>query len=308
VKFFLNFYQSPTIGALLANREYAPVPSIVISQFGIWMKCRGQPALPAQATTVRTMSVPQEIAFLSNLFSSIFDDPTSNVQWALDINEDEVNLERLLNSEVEIALVNPFNTISDTYQSLLNDPDFLVFPAFTFAWTWTYNPILATGITIADKQLVLDPETVFLIYYSCIITWDHPKILALNPWLADVFGLLTNVPMQQVIPCSIIASKVPGANYLIDQSTKFSNRFPFGDVSYCVGNYSQELWDAYYSCKSLPAYNLQYTENEIVSSSLVMGTIGGSGYMVSKTFRNIQTIYFPNSNNSILVTQHLFTD
>ena len=295
VEFFLNFYQSSTLASLLAIREYAPVPSIVmtqldiINQFPTWVKCRGQPALPTQPTTTRTMSVPGEISFLSNLFASVYSDPQGEINWELDVNTDEINLERLLNSEVELAFINPANINQQLYQETLNDKDYLVLPAFAFAWSWVYNSALTPNINIKDKPLILDLHTISLIYHSCFHYWNDTNLLTLNPWLSDIIGN-TSVPIEMIIACSTATNTVPGGNFILNEIKTYNQLNPDSDSAYCSGNYSYK--NNFYTCTNVPSIGLQWTQNEAVSSSLVTGTNGGMGYMVSETIQKFKQFNF----------------
>ena len=283
VKFFINFYQSPTVTALLKNRDYAPVPSIVmaqldtINQLGQWVKCHGQSALQVQPTTVRTMSVPSQLAFLANLFASVYTSK-NKVSWELDVNEDKINLERLLNSEVDLAIVNPATIDPVLYQQTLNDPDYLVLPAFAFAWTWVYNVQLNNNVSIASQTLVLDVPTIAQLFGSCITNWNDSHLLTLNPWLSEITNN-ASIPIQLIGPCLGSKSSINGHTFILSRISDYIAANPSSDSAFCINNfkYVQE----FLTCKNVPEVGIQWTQTEAVSSSLVAGTNAGMGYFMA---------------------------
>jgi len=293
VEFFLYFYQSATVASLLANRNYSPVPSIVMEQlniietFGTLVQCRGQSALATIPTTKRTLGVSTQISFLSSLFTSIYKD--SNIDWQLDVNTDEINFKRLLNSEVDLIIVNPDNIDEELYSVITDsinadgtinyDSDYLILPSFTFGWSFLYNTQLTDDYDFAvestARPMIFDMETIGLIYDSCILDWQNINILTLNPWLAPLIGN-NHTAIQQIIPCLTSTMKdSPATQFIRSEIQKYVTLNPNSRLAHCQGNYSFER--QYEQCINIPAYGVQFIGNEAVSASLIYGTNGGMG-------------------------------
>lgn len=191
VQFMLNFYQSPTVASLLATRKIAAVPDIVMTQLdivktlGTLIRCRGAPAIPLAKTNTRVLGVPNELSFLASLLSSVYVDTDPTVKWALNVDYDQVLLERLLDSETDLTIFNPANVDASLYAEMRESGEYHFIPTFLFAWSFNYNPKLNDSIDLSalGKQLVLNVETVGLITQYCIKYWNDPMIMTLNPWM-----------------------------------------------------------------------------------------------------------------------------
>jgi hypothetical protein len=145
VQFWLWFYSSSIVSGLLATRQYAPVPSIVLTELDVvddlstQTYCRGEVALPATPTVTRIMGAPT-VSFLSGLFANLYQTVDDTVLWTVQSNTDQVTLQQLLDAEIDIAFINPANVDQGLLQATLASPDFLVLPTNLIAPALGYNP------------------------------------------------------------------------------------------------------------------------------------------------------------------------
>jgi phosphate transport system substrate-binding protein len=284
VEFWVWFFSNAVVSGLLANREYAPVPSIVlyeldvINELSTAITCRGEVALPTTATTTRLIGAPTSINFLSNLFANLYGSYDSTVVWEVQENTDDVILQQLVNAELDIAFVNPNNVDTELMNEVLADSLYLAMPVFLTADALAYNPQLAANISIAGYTVTLDMQTVGLIQYSCINYWNDPRILEQNPWLALLLPDVSVQPLLifQVQGCGQAAQN-PLEHALLDAVHEYQEAARDEVLLWCMNNYSQALLDASDNCKSIPAAGILFTPSEETVPSLLLGIPGSMG-------------------------------
>ena len=281
VQFWVWYYSSAIAAGLLATREYAPVPSIVLTQLDVVhqlstaVTCRGEVALPTTTTTTRFIGAPVSVSFLSTLFATLYASQDSSVVWEVQQNSDALILQQIIDAEVDVAFVDPANVDPGLMQAVVDAPDFLVLPAYLTAVAYIYNPALTSNISITGYNLTLDMATIILINYGCINAWNDPAIVAQNPFLATLLPAftVTPVPISRVFGCNRaplgLATNAAELRWLADN--------PNPAVSACLLAQSAALGAAFSSCTSLPAEGYLFAEVESAVPPLILGTVGGFG-------------------------------
>ena len=284
VEFWTWFYTSSVAAGLLASRQYASVPAIMLTQLSVMqalssvIQCRGAVALPAIPSTTRVMGAPISIAFLATLFANSYQSEDASIVWEVQQNTDQVITEQLVNSEVDIAFVNFNNIDPELYAAVMADPSYLVMPTFLLADAVAYNPQITANVSLAGHTLTLDMRTIGMIQYSCIFYWNDPIIVAQNPWLAALLPPIsvTEVPIIQIQGCGTVAPLESALLAAIQQYVAASNDTVLTE---CMAAYPSYLWDSWYACQSVPSMGLMYTPNEAAVPALVLGTVGSMGVM-----------------------------
>ena len=178
VNFWLWFYQSDTVTNLLATRDYARVPDIVMTSLNVInnieseILCRGAAAYEASATSTRTISVPSSVSFITNLLTPLYtnqDGTASTTTWSTTTVTDQLAFSQLVNAEIDIAFFNPNNVDATMLQAARDSGEFLIIPTFLHALSWMYNPQITSTVNIASYTLRLDVGIIAKILYSCII-------------------------------------------------------------------------------------------------------------------------------------------
>ena len=182
VDFWLWYYQSDIASNLIATRQYARVPDIVMTSLNIISNiqsnvlCRGVPAYTATTTPTRTMSVPSSISFLAGLLTPLYTDPNSLAIWTTTETTDQLAFDQLVSAEINIAFFDPANVDASRLQEARDSGDFLLLPTFLYAKSWMYNPQITPTVNIASYTLRLDLHTISNIFFSCILV-RHARTL-----------------------------------------------------------------------------------------------------------------------------------
>ena len=286
VQFWLWFFTSSVTTGLLASRQYAPVPSIVLSQLDVIGQlqtavfCRGAPALPAVVTTTRIMGAPS-VGFLSSLLCNLYLAVEPQVLWTVQTNGDDVTLQQLVDSEIDLAFIDPGNVEAGFLQAVIDSPDFLLLPTYLIAPAVAYNPQITSSLSIAGYSLTLDTATVGMMLYGCIVDWNDPLILQQNSWLAALLPPLneTAVPISRVSGCGTTPQTAPLTLALYEALAASAAESGDSGLGWCIGNVSASLTADFDDCVSVPALNLLYVASESSVPPLILGVKGAIGIM-----------------------------
>ena len=279
VEFWLWFFSSSVAAGLLATREYAPVPSIVLSQLAVLnqlqtqIMCRGTVAYPPTATTSRILGAPS-VGFVSSLFASLYLSVQPDLVWTVQTNSDEVTLQQLVDAEIDVAFVNFNNVPSKFMDAVTLDTDYLLLPTYLYAPAVAYNPQLTSNVSIAGLTVTLDMGTVAMMLIGCIENWNDQRVLAQNPWLAALLPAIDVSP----VPFTKISSCGPPQNWpLLEQlraaSLGYTRRSGDDALEVCISNASAALANAIATCTP---YNNQFFVTEEASVPPLMLGIPGS--------------------------------
>ena len=281
VQFWLWFYSSSIAVQLLGTRQYAPVPSIVLTQLNVQAQlstnilCRGAIALPAASTSVRTIGAPVSVAFLSTLFAALYASQDSSVLWQVQQNPDQLLLSQFLDAEIDIAFVNPQNVDAQTMALVVQDRQYMVIPTYLSSIAYGYNPQLTSTVNIAAyAPLTIDWPTLVKIAFGCILYWNDPLILAQNTFLSALLPPFntTQVPITKVNGCGLTVASGPLVYAFDSVFMQAVSVNPDPSVGQCLAAMSGVLGAAFYACQALPQYNFIFSPNEQVS---VWGTQRG---------------------------------
>ena len=264
-----------------------PCPSIVLSQLDIINQlsnnvyCRDNPAAPVSTILTRQLGAPTSIYFVATLLANLYSETSTSVSWDVQTSIDQVLLQQVVNAELDLAFINPNNVDADMLQAALTSPDseMLLLPLFTTAVVYTYNPTITPTVNSKGHTLTLDMQTMGLINYACITQWNHPAILRQNPWLAAQLPPLsvTSINITQIQGCGISVQKAPLSWGFIAAVSEYLAMTGDAVLQQCVDNYPDALWNAYYTCTSVPQYGLMYVSDEASVAPLVLGTTGAMG-------------------------------
>ena len=283
VEFWLWFYTSSVAAGLLAERAYAPVPSIVLSELDVLdqlrtrIMCRGAVALPPATTTSRVMGA-FSVSFVSSLFANLYLDVQPDLVWSVQNNRDELILRQLVDAEIDLAFINMGNVPADLVSGVLADPDFLVLPTYLYAPSLGYNPQLSASVNIAGYTMTLDSGTAVMLIANCIKNWNDPRILAQNPWLAKLVPDMATTPMPitKVYGCGS-SENWPLLHELATSLGGYSLRS--GDYTgiTCFNNVSLTLLTALATCTPAPSLNQILVPVEASVPPLMLGLPGSLG-------------------------------
>ena len=285
VQFWQWFYGSEIAVALLATRGYAPVPSIVLTQLDVAeqlandIMCRGAVAVSTASTSTRLIGAPVAISFLSTLFANLYASQDNSVAWQVLSNPDQLILQQLVDSEVDIAFINPSNVDPAFMQQVLDDTDFLILPAYLTAVVYGVNPSLTSSISIAGRPLTLDWPTILQIAYGCILHWNDAVILAQNPWLAALLPPLNTTPIliTKVVGCGNSYTTAPLAIAMSGAFTAALAAAPDSATYTCLASLGTLLANAFSSCTSIASLGFLFVPNEATVPGLVLGINGALG-------------------------------
>ena len=283
IEFWLWFYTSSVSAGLLAGREYAPVPSIVLSELDVihqlqtQILCRGDVAFPPSTTTSRIMGAPS-VSFVSSLFANLYLDVRSDLVWTVQSNTDEVTLQQLVDAEIDIAFVNLNNVPSDMALAVVSDPEFLLLPTYLYAPALAYNPQLSPNVSVAGHTMTLDSGTAAMMILNCIEKWNDPRILLQNSWLA---ALLPDVVLDPIPITKMFACGSPESWPLLDELVRSLEGYAVrsGDptASECISNTTIQLLTALATCTPSPFLNQLFVADESSVPPLMLGTPGSLG-------------------------------
>ena len=160
VEFLLWLYTSSVVTTIIEARQYAPVPSVVLSHLDVVsdltnnVYCRGNTALPLIETNTRLIGAPISLSFLLNLLSSVYQDSlsTTTTTWEVQQASDQVVLEQMVNAEVDVALINPYNVDAMMLATIEADPMYLILPMFLTGVTVVFNPQLNSSVHVASQR------------------------------------------------------------------------------------------------------------------------------------------------------------
>jgi phosphate transport system substrate-binding protein len=284
VNFWLWFYTSSVAAGLMANRAYAPVPFIVLTQLDVVnhlqveVMCRGSAALPATATTTRIMGAPS-VSFLSSLFASLYLAVQSDIEWTVQSETDQVTLQQLVDAEIDLAFVNPNNVDAALLQAVIDSPDFLLLPTYLTAPVFAYNPQLTDTVSIAAYTLTLDLGTIGKIMYYCINNWNDPVILQQNPWLKPLLPPVneTLVPISKIVGCGSSVETAPNTYDLLETINSYPADSGDDSLLACQADLPSIITAAFATCQSVPQYQAIYTTAEDSIPALVLGIKGSIG-------------------------------
>ena len=295
VNFWLWFYQSDIVSGLVETRQYARVPDIVMTSLNVIDRletevlCRGSPAYQAAASPIRLRSVPPSVTFTCTLFSHIYVDPDSTVTWQVTTLPDQVIFDQLTNAEIDIGVIIPENVDSVALTAARASGEFALVPVYIVAYTFMYNYQLTETVNIQGYTLRLDVRTMGLIWYGCLLYWNDPLMLELNPWLLPLIGNTTLVPIQSVVGCGsqdVALSPVGSSLYtfIADWQAQHNDSL----LASCMTNYTtprtdlvggvSTLAEATAACIDQPHLFTQFAQSEAAVPSLVEGSIGSMGY------------------------------
>ena len=309
IDYWLWFYQSSVVDGLVANRQYARVPDVVMSQLNVLdelqtsILCRGQSAYTASTSLVRQRSVSQAVSFLCTLLSHVYIDPdTPSLEWIVTTLPDQIIFEQLVNAEVDIGVFIPDNVDATMLQAAKASGDFAMLPVYLVGYTWMFNPQITPDINIqAYPPLRLDVQTIGLIWYSCVVYWNDPRIIAQNPWLTPLIGNLTAsnaVPIERTIGCGSSVAAAPIASSLNRLLASFQAQYHDPTLASCMANFtSSGLSAAFADCLAQPQVYAQFAPSENSVPSVVQGTVGAQGYFQANSDPSYGTVAIPYSRN-----------
>ena len=144
----------------------------------------------------------------------------------------------------------------------------------------SYNPAVTPSLTIPSSALILDVSTITQIYFSCLFNFNDSKIVSLNPAYAAELNSTEEVITQNV-GCGTTAAQAPISYAILDRMTAYQAAHP-EDVALadCVNGYTEQLYEDWYNCVSVPSLNVFYAPTETTVPPLVLGTTGAMGMMV----------------------------
>ena len=289
INYWLWFYQSSVVSGLVANRQYATVPDVVMSQLNVIREletsvlCRGEAAYTATSSLVRLRSVSQAVSFLCTLLSHVYVDPdTPSLSWIVTTLPDQIIFEQLVNAEVDVGVFIPDNVDSALLADAKASGEFAMLPIYMVGYAWMFNPQITPTINIRAYTLRLDVRTIGLIWYTCIIYWNDPIILAQNPWLTPLIGNLTSsnaVPIESIVGCGSSVAAAPIANSLNRLLAQYQAQYADPMLSSCMTNFTASgMAAATAACTAIPQVFTQFAPSENSVPSLVLGTVGAQGY------------------------------
>ena len=146
-----------------------------------------------------------------------------------------------VSAEVDIAIFIPENVDQDTLQQVRDSGEFLFLPAYLAAFSWIFNPEVAPGISLAGRKLRMDLQTIGLIWYSCILYLNDPRIIAQNEWLLPLLGDMTShpVPIQSIVGCGSTVATAPIAASLNNLIEQYLASNEDAELSSCMTNFSK---------------------------------------------------------------------
>ena len=293
VMFWQWFYSSSVAAGLMAGRQYAPVPSIVLTELDVLSSlatsvyCRGEVAVTAAQTSTRTIGAPA-VSFLSGLFANLYQSVDASVLWTAQANSDQVTLQQLLDAEIDLAFVN-LNNVDDTLsQGTLADPNFFVLPTYLIAPVVAFNPQLSVNLSVAGllatgSVLTLSMQTLGLITYGCVSDWNDPRVLSENSWLADLLPPfdLQQVPMTEVIGCGITVEAAPQTFAMLGALEAYIAAT--GDLLLlsCVTNVTAAQSAAFAECTQSPTSKVLYVQDETAVAGMILGVAGSLGFVIA---------------------------
>ena len=309
VEFWLWFYSSPVVKGLLNSRQYAQVPSIVLTQLAVVQQlstavlCRGAVALPTAVTTTRIISAPPSVYFLSTLFANLYQTQDATVSWTVQESADQLAVQQFIDGEVDIAFVNPSNVDADLMATVFSSTAVLTLPMFLLADVTAYNPQLTANVSTAGYTMTLDWHTIGLIQYSCIQYWNDPRILRQNPWLAPLLPPITVQPIQiQLITgCDATPHQAPLEDALLAALTEYQLASGDEELTQCISNYPDFLNTAWYECTSVPSYGIVYAPVESTVPALVSGTIGAMGVLQASGDTTLSILQVTDTRSGVTV-------
>ena len=288
VQFWLWYYSSSVVTSILASRQYAPIPSIVLSEFNVMedlqtqVSCRGTVALPITTTQTRIMGTPS-MTFVNGLLADLYQGVDSSVLWTVENNSDEVTLQQLVNAEIDIAFINPDNVDANLLNAVVASPDFLLFPTYLIGPSFVYNPQITANVSIAGFQVTMTLSTIGLLMFGCITAWNDPRILAENPWLAPLLPLYAAqpVPIILVASCGQTVQQAPVTFALLGIVDAYLAATQDLPLIQCMETFIETQETAFENCEKAPTANLRYVAVESAIPPLVLGVAGSVGFMLA---------------------------
>ena len=285
VEFWQWFYSSDVATALLATRVYAPVPSIVLTQFNVLEQlsnnilCRGAVAVSGTSTTSRYMAAPIAVSFLSTLFSNLYASQDDSVMWEVQTNTDQLILQQMVRAELDLAFIDPSNIDPVLMWQVMTDSDFLILPAYLTAVVYGVNPSLTSSISIGTNSFTLDWPTLAQVFFGCILHWNDPAILAQNPWLIPLVPAvnITPISITKVVGCGTTAATAPLAISMYATLAAVLQQDPDLPTYACFARVGPLITSAFGTCTSLPSLGFLFTVNEASVPGLVQGLNGAMG-------------------------------
>ena len=220
VQFLLWYYSSSVVTALLASRQAVPVPPIVLSQMGVvsqvgtTIRCNGSVIPPATSPVVRINSHGAQAVIIGPQLTAAYA-AVSNITFQAPTQTDATILAQMTASQVDLGFMAPQNINASYWASFVDSGDFFIFPLYQLAVSLIFNPQLTLNLTMpSNASLVLDMAAQIQIFYSCIDTWAHPSLLALNPWLETLLqGSMP--PIQLITGCGATPNTAPLTSQLL---------------------------------------------------------------------------------------------
>ena len=284
VEFFLFCYQSVVAATLLAVRGYAILPDLIMTQLDIievlstLVLCDGAAVLPTTVPLTRQLGLSSYSTSMMGLLMSLYTDPDSgsDVVWSLYTAPDQILLSKMVESELDVILINPDNVDAASYQALQDSGEFWLLPTFGLGVSWFTNPQLSTTINIAGKPLVMTIDQFALILEACLNDWADPRLFPLNPWLEAMVGSNASaVPMSTALGCGTTVETAPLLLYF--QELAHTNTSDAA-VTSCIAAFDSPgnpIAAAYATCKNLPQLYVFFSPtSEIVAPSLALGLYG----------------------------------
>jgi hypothetical protein len=207
------------------------------------------------------------------LLLSLYTDPDtgSSVLWSLYTAPDAVLVSKMVESELDVILINPDNVDPAAYQALQDTGDYWLLPTYGLGVSWFANPQLSTTINIAHQPLVMTVDLFSLILEACITNWNDPRFLPLNPWMASVIGN-ASLPLCSALACCSTVETAPVMLYFQELAHVNTSN---AAVTACVAAFDapgSAIAAAYAACTNLPEQYVYFSPtSEIVASSLALG-------------------------------------
>ena len=144
----------------------------------------------------------------------------------------------------------------------------------------SYNPAITASLTIPSGALRLDIPTITMIYYSCTFSYNYTDIVNLNPTYAAQLNS-SNDPITQNVGCGTTTAQAPISYALLTRMVDYQTAHPENvELANCVNGYTEQMYNAWYDCVSIPSLGLYYAPTETTVPPLVVGTPGAMGMMV----------------------------
>ena len=144
----------------------------------------------------------------------------------------------------------------------------------------SYNPTVDPSLTIPSGALALDVPSITEIYFSCILGYNDTHIVNLNPAYAAQLNATSEL-ITQNLGCGTTSAQAPISYAILNRMVQYQAAHP-EDVALadCVNGYTEQLYNDWYDCVSVPSLGLYYAPTETTVPPLVLGTPGAMGMMV----------------------------